>query len=136
MYEFNTQDRRATGTIMRELLTKLFNSSEVKALCFDIDINYENLGGDGHRAKALSLVEYVMRHRMEAELWNKMATERRTQIAPVYGYVLPEPEVLPEPTEPVAGSPEAVITEMERAISIMQEQVFQLKLMHGILTPK
>ena len=47
---------------LRQLLTAHFNESELVTLCFDIEIDYESLSGQGKAAKARELVAYVRRH--------------------------------------------------------------------------
>jgi hypothetical protein len=47
---------------LRDALVQYFNLGEVNSLCFELGIVYENLGGQGLEAKALSLVQYAQRH--------------------------------------------------------------------------
>jgi len=47
---------------LRDLLTQHFDLEELSQLCFDLDIEYENLPGTTRQAKAQSLVEYCLRH--------------------------------------------------------------------------
>ncbi len=53
---------------LRDLITRYFNDSELRDLCFDLGIDYENLGGDNKTAKARELVGYGQRHDRLAEL--------------------------------------------------------------------
>ncbi|MFQ5435784.1 MAG: hypothetical protein ACE5FD_12980, partial [Anaerolineae bacterium] len=45
-----------------------FNLEELKVLCFDLDINYENLAGQTLAAKSRELVNYCQRHNLLADL--------------------------------------------------------------------
>jgi len=53
---------------LRDFITRYFNDSELRDLCFDLGIEYENLGGDNKAAKARELVAYCQRHGRLAEL--------------------------------------------------------------------
>jgi hypothetical protein len=53
---------------LRDFITRNFNDSELRDLCFDLGIEYENLGGDNKSAKARELVAYCQRHTRLAEL--------------------------------------------------------------------
>ena len=58
---------------VREHLDKKFSRDELDDLCFelDIEIGYEELAGDTHRAKALSLLRYMERRERLPELVSK-----------------------------------------------------------------
>jgi hypothetical protein len=66
----------------REMLIKYFNDSELRALCFELNVEYEDLGGSSRSAKALELITYCERHgltpRLEAAL---LAAEAQAQAA-------------------------------------------------------
>jgi hypothetical protein len=47
---------------LRQLLTQHFNLSELRTLCFDLSIDYENLDGKGKETKVLALIEYAERY--------------------------------------------------------------------------
>jgi hypothetical protein len=53
---------------LRDFITRNFNDSELRDLCFDLGIEYENLGGDNKSAKARELVAYCQRHGRLTEL--------------------------------------------------------------------
>jgi hypothetical protein len=53
---------------LRDFITRNFNDSELRDLCFDLGIEYENLGGDNKSAKARELVAYCQRHTRLGEL--------------------------------------------------------------------
>ncbi len=48
---------------LRELLASRFNTGEMKTLCFDMGVDYENLPGEGKADKARELVSYCDRHK-------------------------------------------------------------------------
>jgi len=47
---------------LRNALVQYFNLDELKNLCFELGVVYENLGGLGLESKALALVQYAQRH--------------------------------------------------------------------------
>src|SRR4029453_7991392 len=47
---------------LREILSDRFDESELKTLCFDLDISYENLPGSSKADRARELVAYCERH--------------------------------------------------------------------------
>jgi nucleoside phosphorylase len=49
-------------TALRQLLTLHFNTGELQNLCFDLNIDYENLPGQGKGDKARELIAYAQRH--------------------------------------------------------------------------
>jgi hypothetical protein len=53
---------------LRQLLIKCFNDSELRNLCFDLHIDYENLNGIGKEDKVRELVAYCDRHGRIPEL--------------------------------------------------------------------
>jgi hypothetical protein len=46
-------------TQLREILSSRFNLEELRTLCFDLDVDYENLSGEGLTAKARELVAFL-----------------------------------------------------------------------------
>ena len=46
---------------LRSALDKYFNLSEIRTLCFDLSIPYEDFGGEGKKEKANELVQYAER---------------------------------------------------------------------------
>lgn len=54
--------------ILRRNLETSFNLDEVRGLCFELGINFENLGGDTLQAKTIELVSYCQRRRILAKL--------------------------------------------------------------------
>lgn len=57
-----------------------FNAEELRALCLDFNVDYENLGGDGKLAKALRLVSH-MDHRGRSDELIKRLNESRPEDA-------------------------------------------------------
>jgi hypothetical protein len=53
---------------LRQILTDRFNSEELQTLCFELGIEYENLGGQGKAGKARELIGYVERRDLIIEL--------------------------------------------------------------------
>jgi hypothetical protein len=53
---------------LRGLIGKYFNVGELKSLCFDIDINYDELPGENLSIKVQELVSYCYRHNRTEEL--------------------------------------------------------------------
>ena len=52
-----------------QLLIQRFNLQELQDLCFDLGVDYEDLGGTGRKAKARELVQYMQRRgRLDALL--------------------------------------------------------------------
>lgn len=47
---------------LRDQLAEYFNKSELKSLCVDLDIEYENLEGETRNDKARELIKYCHRH--------------------------------------------------------------------------
>ncbi|MBK9711493.1 MAG: hypothetical protein IPO81_09230 [Kouleothrix sp.] len=46
---------------LRQIITDFFSDDELRELCFDLGIDYENLPGAGKAAKARELVAYAQR---------------------------------------------------------------------------
>jgi hypothetical protein len=51
-----------TAVVLRDILETYFNDSELRDLCFELHIDYENLPGAGKASKARELVSYCERH--------------------------------------------------------------------------
>src|SRR5262245_15533549 len=65
-------EERSQGQVnraeLRQILTIYFDESELRTLCFDLEIDYESLAGQGKRDKARELVAYAARRGRTAEL--------------------------------------------------------------------
>jgi hypothetical protein len=55
-------------TILRQFLIDHFNESELRDLCFELELDYESLSGESKTDKARELVTYYQRHGRSAEL--------------------------------------------------------------------
>jgi hypothetical protein len=51
-----------TATQLLQVLVRYYNEGELRTLCFDLGIDYENLGGEGKADKARELVLYGQRY--------------------------------------------------------------------------
>ena len=58
---------------LRDLIAGTFNDNEVRDLCFDFNIPYEDLGGEGKTAKVRELVAYCQ----SRNSWNDLITHCR-----------------------------------------------------------
>jgi hypothetical protein len=47
---------------LRQVLTRRYNLEELRTLCFDLDVNYDSLGGEGLDGKVRELIAYMHRH--------------------------------------------------------------------------
>lgn len=47
---------------LRQVLTERYNLSELHTLCFDLGIDYEEIGGSGKTEKVVELVAFAQRH--------------------------------------------------------------------------
>ena len=61
---------------LRRQITSFFNREEVKNLCQDLSIPYENLGGEGHEAIIRELIAYCQRYGRISDLLNYCQRER------------------------------------------------------------
>ena len=55
-------------TQLRQLLADRFNDGEIRTLCFDLGVDYDDLPGSGKADKARELVDYMDRHERLADL--------------------------------------------------------------------
>lgn len=65
---------------LRQILTQSFNLDELRAFCFDLNVDFENLPGDGKFAKVQSLIEYFHNRRRLNVLITAVRQERGTVI--------------------------------------------------------
>ncbi len=52
-------------------IDRLFSLQEIRRLCYELNVDYDNLQGETRTNKALYLVDYCKRHSLFEELWNK-----------------------------------------------------------------
>jgi len=82
---------------LRRKVATYFNDDEIKSLCFDLGIEYENLAGETREAKARELVTYCERTSQVSQLANR-CRELRPSVDWRVPEHLPEPESLAAPT--------------------------------------
>ncbi len=63
-------------TIIRDALVNYFSLGELRTLCFDLGIDYEDLEGSNKQGKTLALVQYAQRHNRYSELVNAVRQAR------------------------------------------------------------
>jgi hypothetical protein len=61
---------------LRDNLDTYFSVGELKSLCFDLGIDYENLSGSSKSGKVLELIQMVQRHGRLSELVDLVRQER------------------------------------------------------------
>ncbi|RMG93965.1 MAG: hypothetical protein D6706_14645, partial [Chloroflexi bacterium] len=62
--------------VIHETLVTHFSLEELRVLCFQLNIEYENLEGSNKSGKALALVKYAQRHNRYTDLVNAIRQER------------------------------------------------------------
>lgn len=72
-----------------DIIDEYYNLEELRSLCFKLQVDYDNIGGEGKRGKARELVDYMRRYGRTEELIETIKEERPN---------LPWPE--PTPSEP------------------------------------
>ena len=63
-------------TILHHALSQFFNEEELKTLCFELDLNYDSLLGNGSTAKARELIQWHERRNRLEELANLVLEKR------------------------------------------------------------
>ncbi len=66
-----------------QALSEGYNESELRDLCFELSIDYEDLPGDAKSAKARELVLYAKRHSLTAQLVEQVMAGRPHLLAPM-----------------------------------------------------
>ncbi|MFO7538397.1 MAG: hypothetical protein R6X32_10100 [Chloroflexota bacterium] len=61
---------------LREILTERFSKDDLRILCFDLNVPYDNIEGDSHGVKVVGLIEYMKRHNRIPKLEERVRTER------------------------------------------------------------
>ena len=87
---------RAQLSQLRQQLAKQFNEEELRTLCHDLGIDYDDLGGRGKSDNARELVAWCGRHQ---RLWELMAAVKRARPDVSWGALLPPPN-FPFPRNP------------------------------------
>jgi hypothetical protein len=55
---------------LRQIFTNRFSEGELRALCFDLGVDYNNLPGQGRSDKVIELISFLERRRRIPELVN------------------------------------------------------------------
>ena len=61
---------------LRDQMIQAFNVEEVKSVCFDLNINYDSLAGEGLGGKVRELIGYCLRHGSFSQLIDYCAEKR------------------------------------------------------------
>jgi hypothetical protein len=88
---------------IQQNLETYFNLDELRGLCFELDVNFENLSGDTLRAKTIELVSYCQRRRIIARLIEACAA-LRPEVDWRAGLEVDDAEVLPTTASFIADS--------------------------------
>ncbi len=70
----------ASSTELRRMLDASFNEEELRTLCFDLNVNYEDLPGEGKSSKARELIAYLERRGRIRELVEYAAKMRPNRL--------------------------------------------------------
>jgi hypothetical protein len=81
---------------LRKAIVECFNSSDLRLLCADLGMDYEDLGGEGKEAKVLELVNYFSRRGKTDQLLAYCQQERPEFAWPVLGGAAPTEANRPE----------------------------------------
>jgi hypothetical protein len=65
-----------TWSEFRQLITESFDSEELRTLCFDLDVDYDSLRGEGKEARVRELVAYLRRRRRLPDLVAALSARR------------------------------------------------------------
>ncbi|MCA9997450.1 MAG: SIR2 family protein [Anaerolineales bacterium] len=80
---------------MRETVTEKLNSEELRTLCFDLGIDFDNLGGEGKADKVRELIYYLNRRSQLPLLTNYLAETRPDWVIDPAPALPPAPPVRP-----------------------------------------
>lgn len=69
-------DENINNPLLRDLIAKYFDLEEIKVLCFDLNVDYEELKGENKAGKTMSLVLYFNRRSKLFSLIQKCKEER------------------------------------------------------------
>ena len=61
---------------LRDLITVHYNDSELRTLCFDLNVDYDTLAGEEKSAKVRELISFLHRRNRLTELTNTIARNR------------------------------------------------------------
>jgi hypothetical protein len=74
---------------LRQALSEHFNAEELRTLCFDLDIDYEDLPGTGKIDKAREIVSYFKRRQTIPRLANAISQLRPAILENHYDHIHP-----------------------------------------------
>lgn len=97
--EFSAQFR----TALRRGIVSSFNLSELRNLCADLDVDFDNLGGEGLEGKARELILSLSRHGTLAELVAYCVSARPNYAWPTDGPSASSPSRLAPPPTAATG---------------------------------
>ncbi|KAA3665258.1 MAG: hypothetical protein DWQ04_01515, partial [Chloroflexi bacterium] len=80
---------------LRQLLEKHFNKSELRDICFELDIDFENLPGQTKRDKVRELITFCHRHGSSPKLQTNL---RKLRPAVDWPDIADEPPYTPPAT--------------------------------------
>ena len=61
-------DDRVDRAVLQQKLAEMFSLDELQQICFDVGVDYEDLGSEGKSAKAVKLILFCQRRGRVAEL--------------------------------------------------------------------
>jgi hypothetical protein len=96
---------------LRQTIADTFNTEELKTLCSDLGLDYDNLGGDGKEAKARELIAYLNRRGELARL-----VAYCTNARPTYPWPQDEAGVAPAP----GGRSDATSRHLQQQLTELQ----------------
>ena len=67
----------STPPKLRELIEQYFNDDELKNLCFDLHIDYDNLPGETKSAKCRELISHCQRRGSTSDLTTELKRQRK-----------------------------------------------------------
>jgi hypothetical protein len=74
--EQSTPPSRNIMLTLRDNLNTFYSEVELKSLCLDLGIDYENLSGSSKRGKVLDLIQFTQRHGRFSELLDLVRQQR------------------------------------------------------------
>ena len=66
----------APWTELRQLIATYLSNEDLRTLCFDLDLDYDSLGGEGKEAKARELIIWSRRNDRVADLIEALVAQR------------------------------------------------------------
>lgn len=103
-----------------QVLYERFNLSELKTLCFNLDVAYEDLGGSGKSGKVRELIQYLERRNRLADLEAAVRAQRPDIAWPQPAAATPSPVTSSSPARGVALSSED-FDDLVRILAAMPE---------------